>query len=79
LFQESHLFLNLKPKPHSQSCLFMLLVMSETLPALFFFLAFCFPNTSLCSETCSVDWPWTQRSAWFCLLNPEIKNLYYPS
>ena len=40
---------------------------------------FCFPTPLLsklgCPLTCSVGWPWTQRSAWFCVLNSGIKEL----
>jgi hypothetical protein len=41
----------------------------------------CFLNTLLpklgCPGTGSVDKPWTQRSAWICLLKTGIKGMYH--
>jgi hypothetical protein len=66
LFHLSLLFFTLKPKPHGWV---LLLAGGGTWYrcSIILSLAFCFPTPLLpqlsCPESCSVDWPWTQRSA----------------
>ena len=73
----------LKTEPHGQSCWGLLLAPAGTWCHCSITLspALSFTTPSLpkrgCSRTCSVDRPWTQRSACLCLLNAEIKGMYY--
>ena len=73
-------FLTLEPEPHGWNCGVLLLAGIRTWPActITSSLSFCFPNPSLPKlgypRSCSVDWPWMQRSA---CLSPGIKGVYH--
>ena len=86
LGQKFLLSLTLKPEAHGWSFQVLLLAELEYVPRpipCFITLsqAFCFLTPSqtklACPGTCSVDWPWTQRSTWFCVLKARTEGMYH--